>query len=66
MRDLDKRTGYREITRHVIINNMPGYPGTETKFVLCRMRAADLVDDLFGFVMDFDTQVDVAARTRRA
>lgn len=62
----DRRLGYREFSDSVTLRNSPTDPGKDLVTVLCRLSQADLIDDSFGFLMGFDTQVDAVVNNRRA
>ena len=60
------RVGYREIAGRVTMRRSPTFPDGDLELILCRLAKTDLIDDLFGFLMDFDTQVQAEVFSRRA
>ena len=61
------RNGYRDVVGSVVMRYSPTYPVGDLRLALCRMRNIDIIDDIFGFLMDFDsTEVDVEILNRRA
>lgn len=65
-RGLAKRNGFRDISWSVVMHRSPTFPEGDLELALARMNQMDLVDDLFRFVMDFETQVDGGVEVRRA
>ena len=63
----DRRAGYREIEpESVIMRNSPSLPDGDLHMALGYQTPHHLIDDTFGFLMDFGSQIDVAVGQRRA
>ena len=60
------RVGYREVAGRVTMRRSPTYPEGDLELILCRLSKIDLIDDLFGFLADFDTQIQTEIFGRRA
>lgn len=61
---LDRRLGYKQdcIASGTKLWNHPVRPDDWIHLILAWMKRDDLVDDLFQFIMEFDTQIDVRVR----
>ena len=62
----DRRTGFRKITRSIILRNHPTVPSGDLEVMLARVEPEQLIDDIFGFVMDFPAEVNAGVDVRRA
>lgn len=63
----DRRAGYTEIEpSSIIMRHSTTYPQGDLHLALARMTPMQLVDDVFGFMVDFDSEVDVRVANRRA
>ncbi len=63
----DKRIGFRDVSpKSIIMRHSPTFPEGDLYLALARMTPMQLIDDTFGFLADFDTQVDVRVDQRRA
>ena len=60
------RVGYREVAGRLTMRRSPTFPDGDLELILCRLTKVDLIDDLFGFLMDFDSQVQTEVFNRRA
>ena len=63
----DRRAGYRDVEpASIVMRNSTTLPDGDLHLALARMTCMQLIDDVFGFLMDFDTQVDARVANRRA
>lgn len=61
------RLGYRDISSSVLLRHSPCYPDDDFHLELARMSQMELIDDVFGFLVEeVEPQVDVAVEQRRA
>ncbi|MGI9409518.1 MAG: hypothetical protein ACR2OV_05565 [Hyphomicrobiaceae bacterium] len=60
------RVGYREVAGRVTMRRSPTFPEGDLELILCRLAKIDLIDDLFGFLVDFDPEVQTEVFSRRA
>ena len=66
-RGFARRLGYRDISSSVLLHHCPCLPDGDFLLGLARMSQTELIDDVFGFLMQqVDTQVDIAVEQRRA
>ena len=61
-----QRTGFGATSGSITFRNHEILPGKDFETRLARLRPMQLVDDLFGFMLDFSAQVDPAVNQRRA
>ncbi|MGI9412017.1 MAG: hypothetical protein ACR2OV_18200 [Hyphomicrobiaceae bacterium] len=62
----DRRAGFRKVSRSIILRNHPTIPNGDLEVMLARVEPAQLIDDLFGFIVDFRPEVDPRVDARRA
>ncbi len=63
----DRRAGYRDIEpSSIIMRHSTTYPEGDLHLALARMTPMQLVDDIFGFMVDFDSEVDARVANRSA
>ena len=62
----DRRAGFRKVSRSIILRNHPTIPNGDLEVLLARVEPAQLIDDLFGFIVDFRPEVDPRVDARRA
>ena len=65
-KNLAKKLAMRMTEGQVIMRDSPGYPDKEIRLTLVRQTPDELMDDLFNFVMDFETEVDTRVYANRA
>ncbi len=63
---LAKKLAMRMTDGEVIMRDSPGYPDKEIRLTLVRQTPDELMDDLFNFVMDFETEIDTRVYAHRA
>lgn len=63
----DRRTGYRDvIPSSMIMRHSETKPDGDLTLALAKMTPAQLIDDVYGFMVHFDAEVDSAIGIRRA
>ena len=63
----DRRTGYRDvIPSSMVMRHSETKPDGDLVLALAKMTPAQLIDDVYGFMVNFDAQVDTAVGIRRA
>lgn len=66
-RGFARRLGYRDIQSSVILRKSPCHPEGDFELALARMSQMELIDDVFGFLVEqAAAQVDAAVEQRRA
>ncbi|MGI9476773.1 MAG: hypothetical protein ACR2PI_08705 [Hyphomicrobiaceae bacterium] len=66
-KSFDKRVGFRDvIPNSMVMRNSHTVPDGDLHLALARMTPMQLIDDMFGFLVDFDTGVEVGVDQRRA
>ena len=63
---LANKLAMRMTEGQVIMRDSPGYPDQEIRLTLVRQTPDELMDDLFNFVMDFETEIDTRVYANRA
>ena len=61
-----QRTGFGGTSGTITFRNHEILPGQDFETRLARLTPMRLVDDLFGFMLDFGTQIDPIVKQRRA
>ncbi len=62
----DRRSGFRKVSRSIILRNHPTVPDGDQEVMLARVEPAQLIDYLLGFIVDFRPEVDPRVDARRA
>ena len=63
----DRRTGYRDvIPSSMVMRHSETKPDGDLLLALAKMTPAQLIDDVYGFMISFDAQVDRVVGKRRA
>ncbi len=63
----DKRSGVQDIVRNaVVLSNSASLVDGDLELALMRIKPMQMVDDMVGFLIDFDAEIDTRVHVRRA
>ena len=65
-KQFSQRTGLGETAGSIIVRDHSILPGQDFETRLARITPLQLIDDLFGFMLDFSSEIDTGVNKRRA
>jgi hypothetical protein len=63
---LHTRGGFKSASESITLCNSRSFPEGHLEMSLCRMTPTDIIDDAFGWLMNWRSKIDTQVETRRA